>query len=98
MDNREYVRTLGVDVEAQQKCLNAMEKYGDNHWWEPGVDQNTLAYYQLHEDIMLCPTFDVFHEAVEKLLGHPVMTHEFGLAIDRLRREAKRAWTNIGKS
>ncbi len=43
------------------------------------------AEFQLFED-RLCMPFDVFHEAIEKTLGRPVMTHEFAF-IDQIRRE-----------
>jgi len=51
----------------------------------------TLSYrdrakFQLFEN-RLCMPFSVFHEAVEKSLGRPVYTHEFGPGIDRLRKE-----------
>jgi hypothetical protein len=36
---------------------------------------------------LLCMPFDVFHEAVEKTLGRPVWTHEFGLNFDGLKAE-----------
>lgn len=36
---------------------------------------------------LLCMPFDVFHEAVEKTLGRPVYTHEFGLNQDGLMAE-----------
>ncbi|SRR6266567_5087366 len=89
MNNTQYVSTLGVPVENQQACLQAMQKYGSNHWWEPGVDPRDLAYYQLKEPIMLVE-FARFHEAVELLLGRPVWTHEFGgMGIKRLIREAE---------
>jgi len=31
--------------------------------------------------------FSIFHEAVEKTLGRPMFTHEFGLNMDGLRKE-----------
>lgn len=37
----------------------------------------------------LCMPFDVFHEAVEKTLGRPVFTHEFGLNRDGLMAELR---------
>ena len=36
-----------------------------------------IAGIQLYQD-RLCVPFDVFHEAVEKVLDRPVYTHEFG--------------------
>ena len=35
------------------------------------------AWFQMHQE-RLCMPFTVFHEAVEKTLGRPVWTHEFG--------------------
>ena len=35
----------------------------------------------------LCCPFDVFREAVEKSLGRPVFTHEFGLNYDGIVAE-----------
>ena len=34
----------------------------------------------------LCMPFDVFHEAIEKVLGRPVWTHEFAF-IENLQKE-----------
>lgn len=44
------------------------------------------AIFQITQD-RLCMPFDVFHEAVEKTLGRPVYTHEFGLNTDGLIME-----------
>ena len=44
------------------------------------------AVFQLFED-RLCMPFDVFHEAIEKTLGRPVFTHEFGLNRKGLQTE-----------
>jgi hypothetical protein len=44
------------------------------------------ATFQLYEE-KLCMPFDVFHEAIEKTLSRPVLTHEFGLNIDGLKEE-----------
>jgi len=35
----------------------------------------------------LCMPFEVFHEAIEKALGRPVYTHEFGLNVKGLKEE-----------
>lgn len=93
MNNQDYVQSLGVDEPTQQKCLEAMEKYQSNHWWEIGVDERTFAYYQMLEPVMLCNSFSRFHAAVEHLLGHPVWTHEFGVAYETLCQEAERAYS-----
>lgn len=77
MLNSEYVKSLAVPVENQQQCLEAMAKYGENHWWEPGTSSRDLAYYQSHEPLLLIKNFGVFAAAVEELLGHGVWTHQY---------------------
>jgi hypothetical protein len=47
------------------------------NWWE-NLSYREIAGVQLFITELCCP-FDVFHEAVEKSLGRPVFTHEFGL-------------------
>ena len=54
----------------------AIQLYNTN-WWE-GLSYREIAEFQLFTTELCCP-FDVFHEAVEKSLGRPVFTHEFGL-------------------
>ncbi len=54
----------------------AIELYNSN-WWEE-LSYREIAEFQLFTTELCCP-FDVFHEAVEKSLGRPVFTHEFGL-------------------
>ena len=44
--------------------------------WEP-LTLRQRAEFQMCQRL-LCMPFDVFHEAVEKTLGRPVYTHEFG--------------------
>jgi hypothetical protein len=55
------------------------EKYLD-------MSHKERAILQLHQD-KLCMPFDVFHESVEKTLGRPVYTHEFGVNKDGLIAE-----------
>lgn len=94
MDNRKYLDSIGVsDIDARQRCLDAMAKYESNHWWLPDVDPRKFAYYQLHEPIMLTSDYRHFHSSVELLLGRPVYTHEFGISAEALKQEAERAWT-----
>ena len=63
----------------------AMQKY-DTRWWESS-DPGEVAEYQLFEDILMT-NFGLFHEGIEKLVGRPVFTHEFGLNVEGLRQEA----------
>lgn len=58
---------------------------GESKFWEQ-MTAREIATFQLFEE-RLCVPFDVFHVAVEKTLGRPVYTHEFGLAMDSLRAE-----------
>ena len=57
----------------------------EEEFWKP-MDLRARAMFQLWED-RLCMPFDVFHEAVEKTLGRPVFTHEFGLNHEGLKAE-----------
>ena len=57
----------------------------DSNWWE-GKTHREIAEFQLFTKELCCP-FDVFHEAVEKSLGRPVFTHEFGLNYDGICKE-----------
>jgi len=65
----------------KQKAIELAE----THWWEL-CDHREIAEFQLFTKELCCP-FDVFHEAVEKSLGRPVWTHEFGLNCDGICSE-----------
>jgi len=54
-------------------------------WWK-GKSFRRVAKFQLFTDELCCP-FEVFHEAIEKALGRPVYTHEFGLSMESVRQE-----------
>jgi hypothetical protein len=45
-------------------------------WWKD-LPADVVAGFQLFEEF-LCMDFGDFHGAVEKALGRPVFTHEFG--------------------
>jgi len=49
----------------------------DTEWWK-AKSHREIAEFQLFTAELCCP-FGVFHEAIEKSLGRPVFTHEFGL-------------------
>ena len=76
--------------ETVKKCLEQMEKFGDNRWWT-SEDKKVLGYYQLMNPRLLV-SFDKFHEALQVLLGRPVWTHELGLNYEGLKAEAERAF------
>ena len=88
MDNTEYIKKKYASIPEENKkaMLKAMQKYGENHWWESD-DPEEIAKFQLFEDILLTD-FSTFHEGVERLLQRPVWTHEFGVNIEGLRKEA----------
>lgn len=86
--NSIYIDMIGVKQEDKQKCLDVMQKYGDNKWWLSD-DPKERAYYQINEDLQLIP-FSRFHKDIEVLCDRPVWTHEF--VSDKLRQEAERAW------
>lgn len=54
------------------------------HW--EGMTHQERARFQLHTVELTMP-FGVFQEAMEKTLGRPVWTHEFGLNLDGLIKE-----------
>jgi len=53
----------------------ALKMY-ESKWWE-GWDDKDIVMVQLFT-AELCMPFDKFHGAVERTLGRPVWTHEFG--------------------
>ena len=53
----------------------AIKLFKTKFWEEMEYEQ--IARFQLYQN-RLCIPFDVFHEAIEKTLGRPVFTHEFG--------------------
>jgi hypothetical protein len=57
----------------------------ESRFWED-LTLAQRARFQINEPL-LCMPFAVFHEAVEKTLGRPVFTHEFGLNWDGLKAE-----------
>ena len=57
----------------------------ESKFWEK-MSFKERAVFQMNERL-LCMPFDVFHEAVEKTLGRPVFTHEFGLNAEGIRKE-----------
>jgi hypothetical protein len=92
MNNSEYLYSIGVvNAETHEKCRKAMDKYGDNHWWEEGMPPQVLAYYQMHEPIMLVH-FGRFHGAVEQLIAQPVVNVEFAHPEHSLYRRVDAAW------
>jgi len=55
------------------------------NWWK-FCSHREIAEFQLFTKELACP-FAVFHEAVEKSLGRPVWTHEFGMNYEGICKE-----------
>jgi len=53
-------------------------------WKDMTFDE--IVKFQLFQKL-LCMPFDKFHEAMEKVLGRPIFTHEFGLNYEGLVKE-----------
>ncbi len=51
-------------------------KFSKKEAWKEMNFRQRAEFQMLQK--LLCMPFDVFHEAVEKTLGRPVYTHEFG--------------------
>ena len=62
----------------------AIELHDSKIWEDWSYEEK--AKFQLWQK-KLCMPFNVFHEAVEKSLGRPVYTHEFGLDLDGIKAE-----------
>ena len=58
---------------------------GKSEVWKTWTDEE-IVKFQLYQDKLAVP-FSRFHQAVEKVLGHPVWTHEFGLNYQGLVQE-----------
>ena len=58
--------------------------FAENKCYED-MTYRQVAEFQIEQD-KLCMPFDVFHEAIEKVLGRPVFTHEFAFR-DVIRKE-----------
>jgi len=57
----------------------------ESKFWE-GMTLRERAVFQINVPL-LCMPFEVFHEAVEKTIGRPVFTHEFGLNYEGIKNE-----------
>jgi hypothetical protein len=99
MTNQEFIKSIekeftekGSAIPEETKIIieNTLNKYGENKWWL-STDLKTIGYYQLFEDVLVVD-FSKFHEGIEKLLGRPIWTHEFGLNLNKVREDAQLAW------
>jgi len=51
-----------------------------------GMSSKEIAEFQINQEKM-CMPFEIFHEAVEKTIGRPVFTHEFGMNFEGIKDE-----------
>jgi len=72
------------DREAAQKVLEVRSEY-DTEWWNSD-DPVEVAWGQLNEPTPIMDSRK-FHEAIEKALGRPVLTHELGINVEGLKKE-----------
>lgn len=72
-------------MQEQEITREQAEKLFESKFWESMAPEE-IAQFQLTTE-RLCMPFGVFHKAVEKALGRPVFTHEFGLDRDGLIAE-----------
>ena len=94
MEERIYEKKMAqLPKDNQQAMRDAMEKYGNDHWWLSD-DPRTIAAQQLFENCLLVD-FDIFHKGIEELLGRPVWTHEFGTNIKGLREEVTKVISGL---
>lgn len=71
-------------TEKQMTEEQAVEFYKSGAWESLNLRQR--AVFQIQQQL-LCMPFEKFHEAVEKTLGRPVYTHEFGFNWEGIYRE-----------
>lgn len=76
--------------ESERKNVErVIESNPSNKWWRSD-DVVEIAKHQLFEKTLMVD-FSTFHKGIEKLLGRPVYTHEFGINLDGLKDEANKA-------
>ena len=73
----------------KQLTTEEARAFFDRRAWKTWTHEQ-IAHFQIVQD-KLCVPFGIFQEAVEKTLGRPVYTHEFGLNRDGLMRELEGA-------
>jgi hypothetical protein len=96
MENEAYLDLIGVeDQQARMRCLEAMSKYGNNHWWEPDVEPRTYAYYAIKEPIHLdaATNSSRMGRGLMELLDRDVHPWETVTNKTALLQEVERAWT-----
>lgn len=76
--NCKFSDTIFKNTNFVYSYLEAMAKYGTNHWWlsdEPA----TVAHFQMHEEKFLIP-FDKYQSSIEETIGRKIEMHELLLS------------------
>jgi hypothetical protein len=68
----------------RQFCREYAIELCESKWWED-LGAEEIVKVQLFQE-RLCVPFDIFHEAVERVFGRPVWTHEFAF-VERPKEE-----------
>jgi hypothetical protein len=74
-----------MNIEQVELTKDQAVAFYESRTWEQ-MDYVSRAKFQMLQPL-LCMPFTVFHEAMEKALGRPVWTHEFGLNHSGLKQE-----------
>jgi hypothetical protein len=92
MTNKQYVVEFAMSKKVSIKMLEAMLKYGENHWWL-SKDLETIGYHQLKEEALLVK-FEIFHKGVEQLLQRTLTYYDLLANIEDLKKEAEKVWNS----
>ena len=89
-----------ITNELLNRCLNPNLVYEDAiklaHELEELYNVMTpleIAYVQINQELCII-NFGLFHASVEKVLGQPVFTHEFGIQsmVDQMKEQINQKW------
>lgn len=89
-DRESRARALDSLADATLTLEQALDVVGAIKPIRDHLTPQELAGFQIRQR-RLCVPFQDFHRAVETTIGHPVMTHEFALDYENLRREVMSA-------
>lgn len=68
-------------------------RFSESGWYKSKSAEEIVAM-QLFEPKLVVPKFDIFHKAIEDVLGVPVQTIEFGFSKDKLQQSFKEKVSN----
>ena len=95
MNNAEYLKQKSISpgTITYSELLNALESYGDNHWWMSD-NPRTRAYYQtLDQRNSFILPYQQYINDLGVLLGREVQVYEIRMSNKAiLRQEVEQAW------